>query len=232
MEYRRDTVNSTPIVTTSSIVLRAAEGWQDVPPGKKVLENLSPGTYLLRYKAIRDTAFSSKVTVIVITERLIPQINRKILMPSVEEGLTASHTPGEHIILSGDDFVFSITFQGSPQPVKTSRVIEGAREELIGVPNADGGYTYTIRQVRENVTIQIGDGANSNPAFTGAMVWAIDGHIYIHTAQQETVDVYTVTGLLFRRIESASGAAISIPAPQGVYLIRPANGAVHKVIVQ
>jgi hypothetical protein len=235
MQYKRDNTTVAPVTTSSSIALRAADNldeWQDIPPGTKALENLSPGTYLLRYKAVPKMAFASKITVIVITERSIPLIERKILMPPVAEGVTASHMPGEHIIHSGDNFVFTLTFQGQPLTVKTSRVLEGVREELIGVPDSTGGYTYTIRQVRENVTIQIGDGANSNQTVTAASVWASDGHIYIRTPQQETVDVYTITGWLYRRIESASGAETSIPAASGVYMIRPENGPVHKVIVQ
>jgi hypothetical protein len=233
MEYKRDEpVNTTP-VTTSSIALRAAEGWQDVPKGKKVLENLSPGTYLFRYKAIREKAFASKIFAVVINERSIPLIERKILMPPVAEGITSSHAPGEYIIRSGDDFVFTLTFPGTPQVVKTSRILEGVREVLTGAPNGTGGYTYTIRQVREKVTIQIGDGANSsNQSVTEMSVWVNDGHIYIYTPQEETVDIYTVAGVLFKRIESAAGAVTSISAASGVYMISPANGPAHKVIVQ
>jgi hypothetical protein len=220
MEYRR--------------VVSGNEAWISVLPGNRLLMDLPPGTYQIRYKAVFDEAFSSHILTVVIIERIAPRIDREITLPATP-GIITRPAPGTHYVTSGQDFTFTLIFTGEPPVVKTSRVIEGVQEELTGVPDGNGGYTYTIRQVRETVTVTVTDpvgNSSGNASVDGTAVWAGAGHIYIRTLQAESADIYTVTGLLFHRITTVAGAEVSLPAAGGVYLIRLANGKVHKVIVR
>jgi hypothetical protein len=215
-------------------VVSGAEAWIPVPAGNRALWDLSPGTYQIRYKAIANEAFSSHILTVVIRVYIIPRIEREITLPNTP-GIITTPPPGIHYVASGEDFTFTLVFTGAPPVVKTSRIIEGVQEELTGSPNENGGYTYIIRQIREAVaiTIEAGPGGNiGNESVEGAAVWATPGHICIRTPQTEWADIYTVTGLLFRRIDTAAGAEVSLPAPGGVYLIRFTNGEVRKVIVR
>ncbi|MDR2139421.1 MAG: hypothetical protein LBP50_07730, partial [Tannerella sp.] len=211
--------------------LMPSETWIPVPAGNRALADLVPGTYQVRYKAIVDQAFSSHILTVVIQTQTIQRIEREILLPGMQ-GVTTLPLPGFHYVHSGEDFTFTLLFTGEPPKVKTSRIVEGVQEELTGVPDGAGGYTYTIRQVRESISVLFETGPVGNASVDGRAVWANAGQICIRTLHPEAADIHTVTGALFKRIRTAEGAEVSVPAAGGVYLIRFANGEVHKVIVR
>jgi hypothetical protein len=213
-------------------VVSGNEAWIPVPANYRALSGLSPGTYQIRYKAIVNKAFSSHILNIDIVEWNSPRIDREIMLPGIQ-GLVTLPPPGFHYVISGGDFTFTLTGAEVPPVVKTSRVIEGVPEELTGVPDGKGGYTYTIRQIRETVAIMIETVPVGNESIDGSPpVWAGKGHIRLRARQPVSADIYTVTGLLFHRLRTAEAAEVIIPAAAGVYLVRFADGRVHKVVVR
>jgi hypothetical protein len=209
--------------------LSTSDVWIPVSAGAKRLSDLPPGYYLVRYKAIPNTSFASVSAVLNVQDLNLPTIMREVQLPEAA-GVTVTPRPGVYHIESYTSFTFTLTFSGAQFVVRTNRYIEGVRETLPGAANAAGGYDYIIPRVQENIVVTIGPETVSNAAVDGPGVWASGGKIHIRALKEETVDIYTITGLLFERVEIAEGVT-SVPAPVGVYIVRPLNGAARKVIV-
>jgi hypothetical protein len=209
--------------------LETDDQWLPVPPRMTTLEGLPPGTYLIRYKAIPHEAFSSIIATVTIRVSLTPIITREVNLPDVT-GVISDPVPGTHYIDSSDDFGFTLQFGGSPLRVRTSRTVGGQPEELTGVPDGSGGYTYAIRQVKETVYIYIGPETVGNAFIDGASVWAYKGVIHVEVLQDDEIDVYAVTGRLVKRVQASEGVT-SISVAPGVYIVVLKSGGVQKVIV-
>jgi hypothetical protein len=205
------------------------EQWLPVPSGMTSLEDLPPGTYLIRYKAIPHEAFSSIIATVTIRVSLTPVITREVNLPDVM-GATSDPAPGTHYITSSDDFGFTLQFGGSQLRVRTSRTVGGQQEELTGVPDGNGGYVYSIRLVKETVYVYIGPETVGNATIDGVSIWAYKGVIHVEVLQNEVIDIYAVTGQLVKRVQASEGVT-SVSVAPGVYIVVLKNGQVRKVIV-
>jgi hypothetical protein len=208
-----------------------SEQWISVRRTEDVLELLAPGIYYVRYRAIAATSFSSYITTLVVGQSVSPTIVREIFLPEAPAGITVLPRVGAHYTPSNTNFVFSLLFEGSTPPtVKTNRVIDGKQEVLTGRPNGTGGYDYVITNVRETVRVEISS-SSANEVIRGSSSWAYGGNIFIEAQQRETVDVYTVSGVLLKRLTVSEGLT-SIPVAQGIYVVLLNGGIRQKVVVR
>ena len=115
--------------------------------------------------------------------------------------------------------------------VRTNRVIDGEREVLRGVKNANGEYEYVIRIVQQEIILSFGPDVVSNMSVDGTAVWSHGETIYIRVEREDIASVYSVAGQLVRRVELPEGDT-SIPMQRGVYVVTLKDGSVHKVIVK
>ena len=160
----------------------------------------------------------------------LPQINRLVFIPSVEGAVIAPGT-GNHYVASQTDFRFSVKYSKEELKVTTNRIIEGRPEVLTGHLNAAGEYEYVIRRVTENITLKFGPNDTSNSFVDKAAVWAYDGAIRIRATKEDTVGIYSATGLLVKQKTVSVGETI-IPLESGVYMLVFGDGSTHKVIVR
>jgi hypothetical protein len=204
--------------------------WIDIVSIRPWLEDLAPGVYYFRYRAIQDERFASFITTITIKEELTPAIIREVVLPETP-GVVIEPRPGSHFITSGQDFLFTLLVEGdTPPTVKTDRFINGRQEVLTGTANGTGGYDYLIPSVRDMIRVEI-TAASANETLRSANVWAYEGVIFIEVQQRTEVDVYTVSGVLFKRLTVAEGLT-GLKAAQGVYIVALPDGTTQKVIVK
>ena len=167
-------------------------------------------------------------------------IQRQVIVSQPPPGVTINPLPGVHYVPWGHHFNFSVKFDGVPYQVHTNRLIEprGGDSEfeiLSGVLNVNGEYEYTLPIVKtQPVYIYIGPTrivANES-IDNRAVVWSHGNTVHINVSAQDIASIYSITGLLIKRIEVPEGG-IAIPMQQrGVYIVTLKDGAVHKVIIR
>jgi hypothetical protein len=209
--------------------LETADEWTLVPVGAISLVDLPPGMYLVRYKAIYNEAFSSVIAPMRVSDWVLPDITREVHLPEAA-GTTVQPSPGVHYVRSSNDFAFILQFSGTPLMVRTNRYTDGVQEELTGIPDAFGGYVYTIRRVTEQIYVYIGPETVGNLAVDGVSLWAYRGMIHIETLHEETADIYTIAGRLVQRVKAPEGVT-SVSVAPGVYIVVLKSGRTGKVIV-
>jgi len=103
---------------------------------------------------------------------------------------------------------------------------------LNGVLNASGGYDYIISRVQEGIKIEIGPETVANESIASVAVWASENAINIETPERTRVDIYSIAGVLVKRMDIAGGIT-TINLPKGVYVVALPNiGLVQKAIVK
>ncbi|MDR2232506.1 MAG: hypothetical protein LBE56_05205, partial [Tannerella sp.] len=109
------------------------------------------------------------------------------------------------------------------------------QEELTGKQNANGEYEYVIRQVKtQPVYIYIGPetlGPVANEGISQKAVWSYGNTLYIRVAQEDIASIYSITGMLVKRIDVPEGG-ITEPMTKGAYIVTLKDGSVHKVIIK
>ena len=141
--------------------------------------------------------------------------------------ITSLPTAGISYIPSGSDFVFTLTLPSGQVPmVTTNREIQGEPEVLTALPNDDGTYTFTARQVRQMLEITVTSGVG-NAEVSASDVWSHGGKLYVRTAEPYTLYIYTLAGELYRQQAVDAGETV-IDLPQGFYIVAM-NGKRWKV---
>lgn len=163
----------------------------------------------------------------------IPEITRPVYMPSLSEAF-CDINPGTHSILSGNDFVFTITPAGTnvgkALHVSTSRRLVPDSEGVLIENNPDGSFTVTILQIKEPVTIAI-DFATGIDEISKRMVWASENYLHICSEKPGDAFVYTISGSLVQVLRVDEGETVTIPMNSGMYLVTLHNKT-YKVIIQ
>lgn len=158
-------------------------------------------------------------------------INRLVTMPAVTDAVSTVKA-GQHHIISGNHFVFTITPTGNnigkSLHVSTSRTLVPDSEGVQIVSNEDGSYTVTILSIRETVTIAI-DFATGIDAIDSNAVWSHANRLYIHSEEAGEATVYTLTGATVSKISVNAGETVVLPLSNGVYLIS-LNGKTYKIV--
>ncbi|MDR2920396.1 MAG: T9SS type A sorting domain-containing protein [Tannerella sp.] len=162
-----------------------------------------------------------------------PVITRPIYMPEIP-GAICSVPAGENFVDSRDDFVFTITPTGSnvglELVVTTSRTSVPDSEGLIIEKLADGSYKITIRQVQEPINVYV-DFVTSNASVQNHKIWTNNDQLYIQSDQNETANIYTVSGELFKSINLNSGETTITSLPRGFYIVKMA-AKTHKIVIK
>ncbi|MDR2469438.1 MAG: fibronectin type III domain-containing protein [Tannerella sp.] len=148
-------------------------------------------------------------------------------------GIVSQPASGMHRIASGRDFVFTLTLPSGQVPtVKTDRLIQGDPEVLTALPNADGSYTFTIRQVRQTLEITVTSGVGNAGVSASTTVWANGGTLYIAASTSGEAYIYNVSGQLVKTLHATSlhGETATTQLPRGVYIV-VVGGKTYKVII-
>ncbi|MDR2233816.1 MAG: hypothetical protein LBE56_11960 [Tannerella sp.] len=167
----------------------------------------------------------------------IPVKQREIRVPEPPAGVTINPSKGTHFVEIYKDFNFKMTFSDVVFAIRTNRLdpVTGEQEQLFGKQNANGEYEYTISEVvTQPVYIYIGPddlGPVGIDDITGAAVWANENTLYIRVSQEDLASIYSITGMLVKRIE-VPGGGITEPLSKGAYIVTLKDGSVHKVIVK
>jgi hypothetical protein len=168
-----------------------------------------------------------------------PPLSRIVTILPLPEGVMSDPEPEiEHVILSGDNFIFSLTV---PNPdewepvVVTNRIIGGVTEKLKGKRIDDTNvYEYVVRQVRQehveiSVTLEAGSDVNNEGAGAETKIWSNDGKLYVETSHEGILSAYTLTGELCLQ-ETVTGGKARFTLPRGVYIARM-HGKTYKVMI-
>jgi hypothetical protein len=166
-----------------------------------------------------------------------PVIAREVVILPLPEGVTSDPVAEEeHLVLSGEDFGFTLFVPDGMEPsVATNRVIAGTPERLKGARVDDTNiYQFVVRQIRqEGVEISVlleprSDVANG-VLDAGPRLWSHGGKLYVETAQEGVLSVYTMTGELCLQ-ESVAAGNTRFTLPLGVYVAK-LHGKVYKVLI-
>jgi len=192
--------------------------WDAPYSGRKTIEELLPGVYLVRYKAIANTQFASLPTKITIgVGTTLPPLVRAVYLPEIP-GATVTPAAGVHYIESSTTFTFTVKYARDILGVKTSRVVDNENELLTGTLLNDGTYEYQIVNITGPVVVYIGADYTGNEPIEEQSVWASDGRLYVSAAKTSALSVYNLEGQLVKKANIAEGVS-SIPLANGIYIV-------------
>jgi hypothetical protein len=217
MRYKSTGVDDLKYLTLSKTYLSQEDHWT------------INGRYYLGF----DIDEECKIVSVCLRPIIDPVINRRVEIPTVP-GVTSTPPAGIHYVASHTSFPFSLKFDGpTPLAVHTSRIIDGAPEpELQGRLNDNGEYEYVLRDVREDVYLQIGpDAASASADILSADIWSYNTTLYIKIEREDIASIYSIAGHLIKRIEVPAGTT-AIPMENGVYIITLKDGSIHKVFIR
>jgi hypothetical protein len=211
----------------------AAAVW--TPITDRYVENLAAGEYLVRSRAVPEQQFVGDTVRVTVQKgyKRTPAspLQRPVLLPDVKE-VAVSPPAGLHMVISQNDFLFTLKFGGLPTRVRTSRFTDGEQEVLTGVANATGGYDYVIRNVQTEVAVYIDPSVGLTAPEAERTVWAGGNRVYVKTEGKDTAVVYGLSGQVVYRAE-VPGGTTSIPLHAGVYVVTlRESGVKRKVMIR
>jgi hypothetical protein len=166
-----------------------------------------------------------------------PVIGRIVKILPLPAGVTSEPASEiEHVVLSGDDFVFTLTVSNDQmEPViATDRIVGGAPERLKGNRIDDTNmFLFVVRQIRQeyveiNVTLEPRVGTGNEIVGAETKIWSNDGQLYVETSHNGILSAYTPAGeLCLQEFVSGSG---KFTLPRGVYVVQM-HGKAYKVII-
>jgi hypothetical protein len=115
--------------------------------------------------------------------------------------------------------------------VKTNHY-DDIQKTLTGTSNANGSYTFTVRQIRQPLSITVAYPDVSNDAVASSdRIRSHNGRVYITPAQSGTIRIYNVTGIETFHATALRGETISTILPRGIYIVA-VGGKTQKVVVR
>jgi len=161
---------------------------------------------------------------------LIAMKEYTITLPDIE-GVTIDVGPGEHTVPYGDSFAFSLTLADGIDPADVRVYVNGT--EIEAEPLRTATLNYKIDKVTGPVTIEI-EGAddpvgNTRLSADNCRLSTANGALIIETTQPQTVQVYTVTGVLAAECKVNGRETIALQS--GVYIVKTGTG-VYKIVVR
>lgn len=158
---------------------------------------------------------------------------RTITMPSINEAI-CNVPEGSYSIKSGDNFTFTITPTGSnigkTLHVTTSRTLVPDSEGVSMIENQDGSFTVTILHIREEVIVTIDFATGTESIIGNVVIWSYANHLYIHSTETADVFVYTISGLLVKKVRPVAGETVTLLLSKGLYVVK-SHGKTHKIII-
>jgi hypothetical protein len=169
-----------------------------------------------------------------VTTYPVPEVQRWIDLPEVT-GVTTVPGAGRSHAFGHQDFTFTAGYSGSPLKVRATGYYSGEIRDLDYTARLleDGTYVYTIRQITEPWTVQIGPDPSTvaNEGLPGQRIWTYRNTLYIRIDRDETVSIYNMTGVLFRKTDIPPGTN-RFTLERGVYAVTLKDGPVHKIIIR
>lgn len=161
-----------------------------------------------------------------------PTVFHSVTLPQVE-GATTDPIAGIYEVEAWSSFRFYLTLDKEydlSEPVVTTD-----RGETITPRNSDGAYI--IKYIRQPVEIYIDNivknpdpVANETIKTDQSKVWTEGGCLHIISATTGQLYIYTVEGKLQKKQPVITGETVTIPLPEGFYIIR-INNEQFKVII-
>lgn len=160
-----------------------------------------------------------------------PTVYHTVTLPAVE-GAATDPAAGEYEVEAWSSFRFYLTL--AEEYDKSEPVVTTDRGETILPRSSDGAYI--VKYVRQPVGIRI-DGIVKNPdpvnnetiEADAIKVWTSKGNLHISTVTDQTVQVYSLTGLLVKQAGIPTGDTCW-QLPAGIYIVRIDNQR-YKVIL-
>jgi hypothetical protein len=166
-----------------------------------------------------------------------PEIERYVEIHTLPGVTSDPAAEVQHYVKGHDDFTFTLTFPDDlPLKVTGTGVYSRRPEELRATYLGEGLYRYTLRQVVEpwiiNVLTEPSDAPNSALEITtvGPRVWTYARTLYIESAEPVRVNLYTLSGTLYRRIDAPAGQT-RLQSERGLYIVE-INNKYYKVLVK
>lgn len=161
-----------------------------------------------------------------------PTVFHSVTLPAVE-GATTDPIPGIYEVEAWSSFRFYLTLDKEYD--LSEPIITTDRGETITPRSSDGAYI--IKYVRTDVEIFIDNivknpdpVANETIKSTQSKVWTQEGYLHIISATTGQLYIYRVEGKLQKIYPVTTGETITIPLPEGFYIIRIGNEQ-FKVII-
>ena len=161
-----------------------------------------------------------------------PTVLHLVTLPQVE-GATTDPIAGIYEVEAWSSFRFYLTLDKEydlSEPVVTTD-----RSETITPRNSDGAYI--IKYIRQPIEIYIDNivknpdpVANETIKTDQSKVWTEGGCLHIISATTGQLYIYTVEGKLQKKQPVITGETVTIPLPEGFYIIR-INNEQFKVII-
>ncbi|MDR2764723.1 MAG: choice-of-anchor L domain-containing protein [Tannerella sp.] len=165
-----------------------------------------------------------------------PVIQREVVLPKIP-GASTSPPWGIYHVRSMADFVFTVI----PYPenrdwtlsVKVVRRNAADDEGVIITPNPDGSYTVIIRQIQENISIDVSFTSPlvGNAAVDPATVWTDGSQLYIRASRDGEARIHSISGTLIQTATLEAGKTLTRRLQKGFYLVT-ACGKTYKIIIQ
>ncbi|MCD8134882.1 MAG: DUF6383 domain-containing protein [Parabacteroides gordonii] len=151
-----------------------------------------------------------------------PTVYYIVTLPAVE-GATTDPVAGSYKVESWSNFRFFLTLDKEYD--KSEPVVTTSGGTTI-IPHTGNG-AYIIENIRQPLEIRI-DGIVKNPdpvanetvKTNQSKVWAAEGHLHIEVATDGQAYIFTADGKLQKMQPVTAGETITLPLPEGVYIVR------------
>ena len=204
--------------------------------GEQNLNHLILSTFKIgQYELSLDFETTPGVVYLCVGDPVLPVIQRQIIIPEPPAGVFVTPQPGSHYVPWGHSFTFSVTYDGPQYLIQTSRLADnGDQEVLPGVRTANNEFEYTIPFVKtQPLYVYIGPTVHVFNEWIdkNVAVWSFGSTLHINVDQQDIASIYSITGMLVKRIEVPVGG-LTVPMQKGVFIVTLKDGSVHKVIIR
>jgi len=172
----------------------------------------------------------------------LPTNARKVFIEAADGITTSVSSKGSAIYVpTKTDFVFT-AFSDSEITAATVTLHQpygdfdeiNRRDKGVKVKNnLNGSYTITIQQVNYEMLIRINSEASLTSEPTGNFViapnavWSAAGTLFVQSAKQATLSIYSVTGQLIKQISVTGSYTMTLP--KGLYIVK-LDGQAYKII--
>jgi uncharacterized repeat protein (TIGR02543 family) len=229
------------VVTSSGSFIQESDTVYSVPYGRSFSfrpeyeTGYSDTASIVTVNGVRIRANNDGVyTVPDIREQVVIGIEPVVAMYRVEFPLEfpASDVYGVYYIKSGDDFTFLLPSDIVP-PGKELRITTGRANDLEGgvviTLKDNGKYEVVIRDIRENITVQI-ELVTGNDDIPTAKVWAYDHTLYITSLTNSEARIYNTSGILAKILPCLAGETAKTQLERGIYIV-VIDGKARKVVI-
>ncbi|MDR2385766.1 MAG: hypothetical protein LBD80_08955, partial [Tannerella sp.] len=182
-----------------------------------------------------------------VTKFPMPEIQRYVDLPEIDgvtfnyvkvNGEEAPHKVGRNYVKGHNDFEMNLTWNTAPLKTHAYGFYSHTDADLdaTSVQESDGSVTYIIRQVVEPWTISFGPEHSTaswvgNENIAGRRLWAHRNTLYINVTKEDVVSIYSITGVLNRKVEIPSGLS-RMTLDRGLYIVTLKDGKVYKIAVR